>query len=387
MKKNTGVLRRFLVARFFLTTSCIKYVKVDNIIMLNIIYKGNKMKTRRSKPTSKSNNKPTNKSNAKLPSRFSNKETGNPIPKTFKKPLAKPRTDKQTILTVVEGSELLKFLLAQMPEKGRNSIKSLLAHRQISVDGEVTTLYNYALLPGQQVFVNWTKAHDKTKPKGLKILFEDDHLIVIDKPAGMLSIATVQEKELTAYNILSEHIKKKNKNNRIFVVHRLDRGTSGVMMFAKSEEIKKSLQNAWKDVVLDRNYIAVVEGSVTDNQGTITSWLNENKALRMYSSSTPNDGQKAVTHYKVLKRSKLYSLLEVKLETGRKNQIRVHMQDIGHSVIGDIKYGGAKSPINRLGLHAHILSFKHPTTEEEVRFESPVPPHFLSLFGAVKSIK
>ncbi len=339
------------------------------------------------KASTKPTTKPTNQPNAKLSSRFSsNKSTPKPITKTFKKPLAKPRTDKQTILTVVEGSELLKFLIAQMPEKGRSSIKSLLAHRQISVDGEVTTLFNYALLPGQQVFVNWTKAHDKTKPKGLKILFEDDHLIVIDKPAGMLSIATVQEKELTAYNILSEHIKKRNKNNRIFVVHRLDRGTSGVMMFAKSEEIKKSLQNAWKDVVLDRNYIAVVEGSVTDNQGTITSWLNENKALRMYSSSTPNDGQKAVTHYKVLKRSKLYSLLEVKLETGRKNQIRVHMQDIGHSVIGDIKYGGAKSPINRLGLHAHILAFKHPTTEEDVHYESPVPPHFLSLFGTVKSL-
>ena len=351
------------------------------------------MKTRRSKATSKTTNKTTNKSNtnlsakpsnkssAKLPSRFSSKEAGKPIPKTFKKPITKPRTDKQTILTVAEASELLKFLIAQMPEKGRNYIKSLLAHRQVSVDGEVTTLFNYALLPGQQVFINWTKAHDKSKPRGLKIIFEDDHLIVVEKPAGMLSIATVQEKELTAYNILSAHVKKRNKDNRIYIVHRLDKDTSGVMLFAKSEEIKKSLQNAWKDVVLDRSYIAVVEGSVKDNKGTITSWLKENKALRMYSSSTPNDGQKAVTHYKVLKRNKAYSLLEVKLETGRKNQIRVHMQDLGHSVMGDIKYGGTKSPINRLGLHAHILAFKHPTTDEVVHYESPVPAQFLSMFG------
>ncbi|KUO67160.1 MAG: RNA pseudouridine synthase [Gracilibacter sp. BRH_c7a] len=299
--------------------------------------------------------------------------------------MTKSIPDKQTILPVVEENELLKFLLAEMPQKGRNYIKSLLAHRQISVDGEVTTLYNYALLPGQKVYINWTKTQDKTKPGGLKILFEDDHLLVIDKPAGMLSIATPQEKELTAYNVLSTHVKKKNLNNRIFVVHRLDRDTSGVMLFAKSEEIKKSLQNAWKDVVSKRSYIAVVEGSVTDDKGTITSWLKENKALRMYSSNIPNDGQKAVTHYKVLKRNKSYSLLEVELETGRKNQIRVHMQDLGHSVLGDIKYGGVKSPINRLGLHAHILAFKHPVTAEDVHYESPIPQQFLSMFGLVKS--
>jgi len=164
-------------------------------------------------------------------------------------------------------------------------------------------------------------------------------------------------------------------------LHRLDRDTSGVMMFAKSEKIQQLLQNAWKEAVLERSYIAVVEGLVTKEEGTITSWLTESKAFIMYSSRTPNGGQKAVTHYQVLKKNKNYSLLEVKLETGRKNQIRVHMKDIGHSIIGDKKYGATKHPIGRLGLHARVLAFTHPVTGEEVRYETDIPKVFLSLFS------
>ena len=152
-------------------------------------------------------------------------------------------------------------------------------------------------------------------------------------------------------------------------------------MFAKSEKVQQLLQNAWKEVVLERSYIAVVEGLVTQEQGTITSWLTESKAFIMYSSRTPNGGQKAVTHYQVLQKNKNYSLLEVKLETGRKNQIRVHMKDIGHSVIGDKKYGATKHPIGRLGLHARVLAFKHPITGEEVRYETDIPKEFLNLFN------
>lgn len=294
---------------------------------------------------------------------------------------AKISKAKQTCLQVTENTELLKFLLAQMPDKGRNSIKSLLAHRQISVDNKVTTVYNQPLEVGQQVVVSGIKVLEESQPQGLKIVFEDPYIIVIEKQAGMLSIATALEKEHTAYNILSEHVKKRDSKNRIFVVHRLDRETSGVMMFAKSKEVKNALQNAWKEVVLERSYAVVVEGLVSKDQGTITSWLKENKALCMYSSRTPNDGQKAVTHYQVIKKNNSYSLLEVKLETGRKNQIRVHMQDIGHSVIGDKKYGGSKSPINRLGLHARVLAFRHPATGEEVRFESQIPKGFLNFFS------
>lgn len=292
----------------------------------------------------------------------------------------KPGKEKQTYLEVTEQDELMKFLLVQLPHKSRNDIKSLLAHRQISVDNEVITQFNHPLLSGQQVVVNWAKVLIEEQPAGLNIVFEDPYIIIIEKQAGLLSIATATEKEQTAYSILSDHVKKRDPKNKIFVLHRLDRETSGVMMFAKSEMIQQALQKAWKEAVLERTYIVVVEGAVPNEQGTITSWLTESKAFIMYSSHTPNNGQKAITHYRVLKKNKHYSLLEVKLETGRKNQIRVHMKDIGHSVIGDKKYGATKHPIGRLGLHAQVLAFKHPTTGEVVRYESEIPKVFLNLF-------
>jgi len=289
--------------------------------------------------------------------------------------------DKQTHLEITEHAELMKFLQGALPSKSRSDIKSLLTHHQISVDNEIITQYNYPLEIGQQVVVNWTKVLIEEQPEGLNIVFEDLHIIIIEKEAGLLSIATATEKERTAYSILSEHVKKRDPKNKIFVLHRLDRDTSGVMMFAKSEKVQQLLQNAWKEVVLERSYVAVVEGLVTQEQGTITSWLTESKAFIMYSSRTPNSGQKAVTHFEVLKKNKNYSLLEVKLETGRKNQIRVHMKDIGHSIIGDKKYGAIKHPIGRLGLHARVLAFKHPITGEDVRYETDIPKEFLNLFN------
>lgn len=292
----------------------------------------------------------------------------------------KTAKEKQTYLKVTEPTELMKFLLVEIPNKSRNEVKSLLAHHQITVDHEVISQYNHPLKIGQDVVVNWTKVWAEKQPQGLNILFEDPYLIIIEKQAGLLSIATAAEKEQTAYSILSDHVKKRDPKNKIFVLHRLDRDTSGIMMFAKSEKVQQLLQNAWKETVLERSYIAVVEGFVTQQQGTISSWLTESKTFKVYSSRKPNDGQKAVTHYEVLKKNKHYSLLEVKLETGRKNQIRVHMQDIGHSVIGDKKYGATKNPIGRLGLHARVLAFSHPITGEKVRYETDIPQAFLNLF-------
>lgn len=297
------------------------------------------------------------------------------------KPRIKTGNEKQTFLQVTEPDELMKFLRAQLPNKSRNDIKSLLVHRQISINNEVITQFNHPLSVGQQVVVNWAKVLIEKQPDGLNIVFEDPYIIIVEKEAGLLSIATETEKEQTAYSILSDHVKKRDPKNKIFVLHRLDRETSGVMMFAKSEKVQKLLQEAWKEAVLERTYVVVVEGVVAKEEGTITSWLTESKAFIMYSSRTPNDGQKAVTHYRVLKKSKHYSLLEVKLETGRKNQIRVHMKEIGHSVIGDKKYGATKHPIGRLGLHAQVLAFKHPITGEVVRYESEIPKPFLNLFS------
>ncbi|MFZ3171565.1 MAG: RluA family pseudouridine synthase [Carboxydocellales bacterium] len=295
---------------------------------------------------------------------------------------ARSGKDKQTLLKVTEGIELMKFLLAQLPGKGRNHIKLLLAHRQISVDNEVITQFNYPLEVGQQVMVNWTKVQGESGLQGLKILFEDQYLIVIEKQSGLLSIATTKEKDQTAYSILSRHVKRENPKNGIFVVHRLDKDTSGVMMFAKNQDVQQVLQKSWKEIVIERSYVLVVEGTVTKEQGTITSWLKESKTLIMYSSPVPNEGQKAITHYQVLNKNNNFSLLEVELETGRKNQIRVHMQDLGHSVAGDKKYGATKNPINRLALHARVLTFRHPVTGQEMHFETNIPKQFLTLFNS-----
>ena len=294
----------------------------------------------------------------------------------------RPMKHKQpTQLPVIEAGELMKFLLEKLPALTRNNIKSLLAHRQVMVDEQVVTRYNHPLQKGQEVVVNWSLVRDEGHRQGLKILYEDADLIVIDKPAGLLSMASDKEKLYTAYHQLTDYVRQTNPDNHLFIVHRLDRDTSGVMLFAKNEEAKHKLQDAWKQMVVDRAYVAVVEGKVEKKEGSIKSWLKETKTRLMYSSSKSGDGLEAITHYKVLKASPQYSLLEIRLETGRKNQIRVHMKDIGHSIAGDKKYGAATNPIGRLGLHAHILAFNHPTSGELMRFETEVPRKFSRLLN------
>ncbi len=287
---------------------------------------------------------------------------------------------KEIALKVTAPSELLQFLIEKFPEKSRTAIKSLLAHKQITVDDMVTTKFDHPLKKGQMVFLNKKRSDEKPRFRGLRIVHEDADIIVIDKASGMLSMASETEKQKTAYSILSEYVKRFNPKNLIFIVHRLDRDTSGLMMFAKSKRVQEVLQTDWNNAIIERSYIAVVEGCVETPEGTVTSWLKENKAMVMYSSQTPDDGQKAITHYKVLKSNKLFSMLDVKLETGRKNQIRIHMKDIGFPVTGDKKYGGKLNPIGQMGLHARVLAFKHPVTGKALRFDTPIPGKFLKLF-------
>lgn len=294
--------------------------------------------------------------------------------KKFKNPV-KPDVH----LKVNQNIVLIKFLLENVKGKNRDNFKTLLNDGQVSVDGEVITWFNHPLTPGQEVRISGEKAL-KTQYPGVRIIFEDQHVIVIEKNAGILSISTEKEKVQTAYSILSRHVKEQNQANKIFVVHRLDRETSGIMIFAKSENIQAKLQENWNSTILERTYVAVVEGTFEKDKGVIESYLRESKALIVYSSQDPTKGQKAITHYSVVKKSNKYSLLEVNLETGRKNQIRVHMQLIKHSIIGDKKYGSTISPINRLGLHAKVLAFTHPITKEQMRFETSVPSSFLKLF-------
>ena len=283
------------------------------------------------------------------------------------------------VLLVTEADTLLPFLLAKQPGKGRNKVKGLLTHRQILVNDAVVTRHDYPLVPGQRVTVRAVTADEKESLHGMRILFEDADLLVIDKPPGLLSIATDDERELTAYHILTEYVQRFNPKNRIFVVHRLDRETSGIMMFAKKETVQQALQNDWKDTVLERSYVTVVEGFVKSAEGTLKSWLKESKTRTVY-VTRPGDGLLAITHYKVLQAERDFSLLEVNLETWRKNQIRVHMQNMGHSVIGDKRYGSKKDPLGRLGLHARVLSFKHPVTGEVLRYETAIPQSFRRLF-------
>jgi len=287
---------------------------------------------------------------------------------------------KQTSHLVTEPALLMDFLLNKFSDKSRTSIKSLLSHRQVAVDHKTVTRHDHKLKPGETVMITWGIVPEEVRLQGVKILMEDEYLVIIEKEAGLLSIASRKEKDKTAYSQLSQHVKSQDPINKIFVVHRLDRETSGVMIFAKSQEIQALLQEDWKDTIMERTYLAVVEGLPDPPEGTITSWLRESKALIVYSSQNPDNGQKAVTHYKTLRKSNQYTLLEVNLETGRKNQIRVHMQDIGHSIAGDKKYGARTNPLGRLGLHAQVISFKHPKTGMTVRFETKIPGVFRKLF-------
>ncbi len=273
----------------------------------------------------------------------------------------------------------MAFLIDQLPHKNRNNIKSLLSNKQVLIDGKVYTQFNHPLQPGQVVTVAANRAPEISQYRGLTILYEDQFLIVINKQAGLLSMATSKERDRTAYGILSDYVKKENPKNKMFIIHRLDRETSGVMMFARSEKVQKLMQESWNDTTKQRTYVALVEGTPEPPTGTISSYLRESKALIVYSSQNPDMGQLSVTNYTVVKANEDFALLELELETGRKNQIRVHMQDIGHPIVGDAKYGAASNPIGRLGLHAERLAFEHPITGEQLQFSAPIPKSFLAV--------
>lgn len=284
--------------------------------------------------------------------------------------------------TVEKDDTLLAGLLSFFPHKSRNVLKAVLRDGQVAVNGQPVRQFDHELRPGQQVEVCWEKKSSPQQPHGLNIIYEDQELIIINKPPGLLTIATDKEKRKTAYALLSNYLKMENPENKIFIIHRLDRETSGLLMFAKNEKIKRQIQENWTTTINQRTYVGVVEGEVQQEEGTIVSWLNESKAFIVYSSQNPQHGQKAITHYKKIKANKNFSLLKINLETGRKHQIRVHMQDINHPIIGDSKYGSTQSPLRRMGLHAQVLAFTHPNTGKLCRFETEIPKKFLQLFSA-----
>ncbi|MEZ5103482.1 MAG: RNA pseudouridine synthase [Draconibacterium sp.] len=287
---------------------------------------------------------------------------------------------KDLIFTVSENGFLMDFLIEQLAHKNRNNIKSLLRNKQVWVDEEPVSQFNHPLFPAQKVKITGDRSRMEKRYREFTVVFEDDHFIVIDKAAGLLSMATKNEKRNTAFSMLSDYVKKQDAENRIFIVHRLDRETSGLMVFAKNEKVKHILQENWNEAVLEKTYVAVVEGVVNEKEGTIVSYLFEDKVFRVHSTQNPKKGLKAITHFSLMRSNKNYSLLKVNIETGRKNQIRVHMQELGHTIVGDKKYGATESPIRRLGLHAQKLAFIHPVTGENLVFETKIPSAFLRLF-------
>jgi 23S rRNA pseudouridine1911/1915/1917 synthase len=282
-------------------------------------------------------------------------------------------------LEVKENTTLLPFLIDNLRKMSRDNVKSLLRNKQVTVNGKPVTQFNHELRPADKIVVTGERLTDGILMRNMKIVYEDEHIIVIDKNAGLLSMASDNEKYLTAYNILSNYVKLQRPGNKIFIVHRLDRDTSGLMMFARSEKVQSRLQKDWQNMVTARTYTALVEGEVTQTEGILKSYIFESKALMMHSTQNPDKGDLAITHFKTLKSNKDYSLLAVTLETGKKNQIRLHMQELGHSIAGDKKYGATGNPIGRLGLHASVLAFIHPVTGKELRFESKVPAKFRRL--------
>ena len=292
---------------------------------------------------------------------------------------------KLTKLTAKDEMQLMEFLIAKMGGMSRSSIKSLLGHRQISVNDKIITQFDFLLKPNDKVTVNSTRGNlELTHPK-LRIIFEDNDLIVVEKKEGLLTVTTGTGDDTTAFSILKNHVKKSSPANKIYTVHRLDRETSGVLVFSKNRDAQHTFRNNWQEIVTKRTYVALVEGKVAKEKDRIVSWLTENEvSLKIRSSKTDNGGKEAITNYKLLKSDEEFSLLEIELETGRKNQIRVHLESIGHPIVGDRKYGSSVS-IGRLALHARVLEFYHPVTGEIMHFETQIPKEFLRLVNKVES--
>ena len=314
-------------------------------------------------------------------------------------------------IAVPRDGALLASLFELLPQQSRTSVKNMLSKGQVVVNGESVTAFDYPLKKGDTLEIlpkgisiaraTRTDAREQVEKAGVKILFEDEHYLVVDKPSGMLSVSTARgssaksgHKETTLYAILNAYVKVNKRMERkedllsgrepdrstakIWIVHRLDKGTSGAVIFAKDERAKDILQSKWKELVAERTYIAWLEGNVENDSGAVQSWLVESpKSLKMYSSPTEvKDGQLAITHYKVLQRTRHYTQAAFFLETGRKNQIRVHAADLGHPVAGDEKYGAQTDPIHRLALHAATLVFRNPYSQKMIRCHSPLPESF-----------
>ena len=280
---------------------------------------------------------------------------------------------------VMQDDTLLNFLLNNVKES-RSKIKATLQGRGIKVNGKTVTQFDFPVAKGTKIDVSKTKRNnDKLKSRYVKIVYEDQYLVVIEKNIGILSMAA-GHKSLNVKAVLDDYFKKSRQRCTAHVVHRLDRDTSGLMIYAKDMETEQILEHNWHDIVFDRRYVAVLSGEMEEDEGTIENWLKDNNAYVTYSSPVDNGGKYAITHFRTLDRTTEHSLVEFKLETGRKNQIRVHSADMNHPVCGDVKYGNGDDPIHRLCLHAYMLCFYHPVTRQPMEFQTMIPAQFRHIF-------
>lgn len=281
--------------------------------------------------------------------------------------------------TVKKDNTLLNFLIEEL-QYSRNNAKNLLSHNLVSLDGAPIRQFDFELVKGDQIIIS--KRPITFKKRGnLPIIYEDEYVIAINKPFGLLSVASDKEKSSTAYRMVMDYLREKNPKLRIFVVHRLDKETSGVLIFAKTPELQKMMQDNWNDLVAKRGYYAVTEGVFDKKEGKVINYLRKNNLDLMYvTSSSDKKAQKCITNYKVIKENNKYSLVDVNIETGRKNQIRVTLGSMNHYVLGDDKYGEPENPISRLCLHAYELDIRNPITNKQYIFKSEMPKEFLNLF-------
>lgn len=282
---------------------------------------------------------------------------------------------KDLIFKVLENDTLLPFVMKKMNGISRNKAKNILSGGSISVDGKKVTQHDFELKPGMEVKIGRNQTGEPLNSHWVRIVYEDQYLFVVEKRSGILCNSPHSDEE-TVQGILNQYLEKNHQRCHAHTIHRLDRDTSGLMLFAKDKKVALKFEENWKETVYDRRYVALVHGEMRKKEGAISSWLKDNAQFLTYSSKTDNGGKFATTHYKLIKVSDGYSLVELRLDTGRKNQIRVHLADIGFPVVGDPKYGDGDDKIGRLGLHAYKLCFIHPITHEDLKFETEFPASF-----------
>ncbi len=292
---------------------------------------------------------------------------------------------KVKVFVVKSETTLLPFVM-EKASLSNTIARHVISGNQVSVGGAPVSLFNYKLYPEDEVLISYNKIRKHT-PHQLDIIYEDDDIIAINKPSGLLSIASDREKGHTAYRYVSDYLASKDKNARIFVVHRLDEDTSGVLIFAKNFEVREAMQNSWNDIVTKRGYYAVVEGEGMPESGRYEDYLAENSLHLVYVTKNKKEGKLCITNFKKMAEKNGLALLDVDIETGRKNQIRVQLGYRGHHVIGDDKYGEPVNPINRLGLHAYELALVNPINGKSYDFKTEMPNSMKSLFWKVRNPK